>query len=228
MFYAPPENYDVKVQPWLTPCPHCGYPSVRAFGEASDPINGVRWTDGRITEKANRAGFCGSCFKAVYGSFETDRELITSKISRLLISAKGHRQSLSFHRSVRLKVWRLSNDLRRFEHRPDAPLQSNQEIRNLLALYELLNLYDPIERIYKAEIKRQLSQFKEAITLLRIRPVSRYRIDPQDHASTILKLSNAGVGKVLPIGKSGQASKSPDHKTAFAKSFEKLMSCLRK
>ena len=124
MYYASPKNYDVKVQPWLTPCPRCGYPSVGAFGEASDPINGVRWTDGRITEKANRVGLCGGCFEAVYGSFETDRGLITSKINRLLISAKGHRQPESARRSVRLKVWRLGNDLRRFDNRPDAPLQS--------------------------------------------------------------------------------------------------------
>ncbi len=228
MYCAPPENYDVKVQPWLTLCPHCGYPSVRAFGEASDPINGVRWTDGRITEKADRAGLCGGCFKVVYSSFQTDRELITSKISRLLISAKGHRQPENVRRSVRLKVWRLGNDLRRFDNQPDAPLQSTEETNNLLALYKLLDLYDPIERIYKAEIKRQLSQFEEAITLLRIRPISRYRIDPQDLASTILKLSNARVSKVLPIGKPGQVPGSSGHKTTFAKSFEKLKSCLRK
>jgi hypothetical protein len=228
MFYAPPENYDVKVQPWLTPCPHCGYPSVRAFGEASDPINRVRWTDGRITEKANRAGVCGSCFKVVYGSFETDRELITSKISRLLISAKGRQQPENVRRSMRLKVWRLGNDLRRFDNRPNAPLQSNEENRNLLALYKLLSRYDPIERIYKAEIKRQLSQFEEAITLLRIRPVSRYRTDPQDHANTVLNLANARVSKVLPIDKPGQLPRSSGHKTTFAKSFEKLKSCLKK
>ena len=228
MYYASPTNYDVKVQPWLTPCPHCGYPSVGAFGEVSDPINGVRWTDGRITEKASRLGCCGGCFEAVYGSFETDGRLIASKISRLLISIKDHRKSENVRRSLRLKVWRLGNDLRRFESGPNIPSFSNNEMKNLLALYKLLNLCDPKERIYKAEIKRQLSQFEEAITLLRIRPVSRYRTDPQDHASVILKLANAGVSKVLPIDKPGQVPGPSGQKSAFAQTFEKLKRCLGK
>ena len=228
MYYASPKNYDVKVQPWLTSCPHCGYPWVGAFGEGSDPINGIRRTDGRITEKVSRLGCCGSCFETVYGNFETDGRLIVPKIRRLLISIKDHRKSENVRRSLRLKVWRLGNDLRRFESGPNIPPFSDNEIRNLLALDKLLNLYDPKERIYKAEIKRQLSQFEEAITLLRIRPVSRYRTDPQDHASVILKLANAGVSKVLPIDKPGQVPGPSGQKSAFAQTFEKLKRCLGK
>lgn len=67
-------------------------------------------------------------------------------------------------RHIREMIWWVSNDPRRNNPTPD-PL-TDDEIKNLNALYYLLDESDPESRIMKIEIKRELGLFDEAISLL--------------------------------------------------------------
>ena len=67
-------------------------------------------------------------------------------------------------RYLRLRAWWAGNDARRDGEEP-SPL-SDDEIANLDAYAALLDESDENDRIIKAEIMRELSQYDDAITLL--------------------------------------------------------------
>jgi len=66
---------------------------------------------------------------------------------------------------LRMRVWWAANDVWRWLPNPK-PIFSKEQVKNLKALSALLDESDPDQRIYKAEIARELGRFDECLRLL--------------------------------------------------------------
>lgn len=98
---------------------------------------------------------------------------------------------------LRQMVWWLGNDrCRRSEEEIE---RSDAELLNLIQLAELMNPEDDLERIMKAEIKRELGQFNEAEALLSA-PFDEYYHDHVEQIGALIRQRSSRVVQLRSEG----------------------------
>lgn len=124
--------------PWLAKCPVCG--GLFFIDEAVEVENGFDAAKGK---------------KQVLSPSEKD----------LLNFLNGPALTNDKEFYLRMRAWWAANDIWRWLPNPK-PAFSKEQVRNLKALSSLLDEADPDQRIFKAEIGRELGNFEECLVLL--------------------------------------------------------------
>lgn len=132
---------------WLVSCPNCLFPV---------------WVDTAI-----EVGRVERPYRETAGDYKNADQIEygrTPSAEGYLMVLRDNSMPTEEQKYIRLRLWRLWNDARRKSRKPQ-PLK-NYEIVNLEALFKLLDGEDIDELVTKAEIKRELGRFNEAIQLL--------------------------------------------------------------
>jgi hypothetical protein len=132
-------------EPWLVKCPHCG---------------ALVWLD-----KQQLVGQTGPWGEGDEKLNEALPFTIPSLEDYFVVLAKKVRSKKKL-RYLRLRAWWAGNDTRRNEENP-TPL-TEDEIANISALHEMLDVSDDNDRIMKAEAIRELAKYEEAMALLSV------------------------------------------------------------
>ncbi len=130
-------------QPWLVICPHC---------------QALIWIDEQA-ELGEVEPFSDS------GIYKGAKSYSVPELQDYFSALKISNLSKNKERYLRLRAWWSGND----ERRGSGIKQnlSDDEKENLQALDKMLDTPDDNDRLMKAEIKRELSQFEEAEAILR-------------------------------------------------------------
>lgn len=146
------------------------------------------WTDG-YSEAISSSDFmkCPHCNSSIWMSeLETVEEIDMKMMEKLPIDIyfrlkkacvpvfndyviELNRKSLSESQklTLRMRAWWAGNDTRRYLCDKQNREMSGEELKNLHSLDEIIYATDERNRLMKAEIKRELGEFKEAKSLLR-------------------------------------------------------------
>ena len=130
-------------QPWLVICPHC---------------QALIWIDEQV-ELGEVEPFSDS------GIYKGAKSYSVPELQDYFSALKISNLSKNKERYLRLRAWWSGND----ERRGSGIKQnlSDDEKENLQALDKMLDTPDDNDRLMKAEIKRELSQFEEAEAILK-------------------------------------------------------------
>jgi hypothetical protein len=145
----------------------------------------ILWSDGFMDSpmmpKQEIIAKCGSCQEVVWlidlptVVIGEDNQELKDKITgytpltedeSFAILDTEHYQELPFELQIYLRVqaWHLGNKARRGKNDPAD--YSDEELANMQALSELLDLSDPHSRLMKAELYREQGKFEQAIEAL--------------------------------------------------------------
>ena len=156
---------------WLIKCPHC---EALIWSDEIEKVNAID----DIDSKKN---------------YERSKPCELLKVEDYFEKLKENNLDSRKLKYIRMRIWWMENSKRR--NTDDKIKLSDKERDNLLKLYDLLSFLDDDELLLKAEIKRELGEFKEAEAILE-KPISN---DLRRVASTILKLArqqNEVVAKI--------------------------------
>ena len=139
-FYTDGRRYAPMLpeHPWLAKCPACG---------------GLFWVD--ETEQVD-IGFDAAEGKPQVKA-PSEKEMMNFLVGPDLPKDKEI--------YLRMRVWWAANDVWRWLPNPK-PAFSKEHVKNLKSIFVLLDESEPGERILKAEIARELGDFKECLLLL--------------------------------------------------------------
>jgi hypothetical protein len=161
-------------------CPHCKAHVVQEDTLSGNTIGAKVYTDGKREAKMLpdhpalvKCPVCGGRFwveEAVevdYGfeAAEGKKKVQAPAETELLDYLVGQVVPRKQEKYLRFRAWWAANDVWRWLPNPK-PAFSNEQVKNLKALSALLDESDSDERIFKAEIARELGNFEECLLLL--------------------------------------------------------------
>ena len=190
-------------------CPHCRAHVVEEQTVSGNTIGAVLFTDGKRHApmfpdhpQLAKCPVCGGLFwvqEAVevdYGfeAAEGKKKIQAPSEKELLDYLVGQALPRKQEKYLRFRAWWAANDSWRWLPN-STPSFSKEQVKNLKALSALLDESDSDQRIYKAEIARELGNFEECLLLL------SYQFEPgYDFAvSFIRKLAEGKVQAVKPF-----------------------------
>jgi hypothetical protein len=161
-------------------CPHCSAHVVQEDTLSGNTIGAKYYTDGKREAKMLpdhpalvKCPVCSGLFwvdEAVevdsgFDAAKGKQQVIAPSEKDLLGFLSGPRLPKDKEIYLRMRAWRSANDAWRWN--PNAtPAFSKDQEQNLKALSEMLDETEPNQRILKAEIARELSDFDESLRLL--------------------------------------------------------------
>jgi len=163
--------------PWLVRCPHC---------------SNLFWVDEAVQ--------VGSGFEAASGEIN----VLAPSEKEILNFLEGLTLPKDKEIYLRMHAWWSANDAWRWVPNPK-PVFSEAQIKNLEALSAILNEAEPIERILKAEIARELGHFDNSKNLLSFEFADQFNYA----ASIIRQLAEEGDSRVRLISSSKSETSKP-------------------
>lgn len=172
----------VAYMPALTirECPHCRAHVVQEETVSGNTIGAVLYTDGKRHAPMfpdhpllARCPVCGGLFwveEAVevdsgFEAAEGKKKIQAPSEKDLLDYLVGQALPRKQEKYLRFRAWWAANDVWRWLQNPK-PIFSKEQVKNLKALSALLDESDQDQRIFKAEIARELGNFEECLLLL--------------------------------------------------------------
>ncbi len=166
----------LPVSPAITRCRGCGryfwISQAKVVGEippwlvSPDALN-ERLAELMPSDQAARLKREWEKFPPEWKAAERVRELTEMEYLEAIQNGMAHNREQE--RYLRICAWWAGNDPLRFSNPERAPTilqRSPEALRNLERLLELLDETNPVERLQKAEVLRELGRFDEALQLL--------------------------------------------------------------
>jgi hypothetical protein len=161
-------------------CPHCMANVVQEETVSGNTVGAVLFTDGKRDAPMfpdhpllARCPVCGRLFW-VEEAVEVDSGFEAAE-GKMKIQAPSEKELLDYlvgqalprkqEKYLRFRAWWVANDAWRWLPNPK-PSFSKEQVKNLKALSALLDESDQDQRIFKAEIARELEDFEECLLLL--------------------------------------------------------------
>jgi uncharacterized protein YbaR (Trm112 family) len=190
-------------------CPHCKAQVVQEATVSGNTIGAVYYTDGKreapMLPDHPLLAKCPAC-KGLFWVDEADEvaagfeaakgkpQVLNPSEGELLAFLSGVTLTMDKELYLRQRAWWAANDARR--HTRGAKTNfSEAQVKNLEAFSGMLDAKEDIERIFKAEIARELGRFDTCRQLLSL-PVAE---NSRKVADFILRLAEEGERGVRPL-----------------------------
>jgi hypothetical protein len=190
-------------------CPHCKALVVQEETLSGNTIGAVYYTDGkreaRMLPDHPLLAKCPACkglfwvdeaieVAAGFEAAEGKQNVLNPSEGELLVFLSGTTLAKDKEMYLRQRAWWAANDTRRHARGAKANF-SEAQVKNLEAFSEMLDETREIERIFKAEIARELGEFDKCLQLLS----HPFEKELQYLASFIRKRALGGDRDVWPL-----------------------------